>query len=147
MKHLKRHKPPTLSMAPMIDCVFLLLIFFMVSTTFAPIQGLRVQFPPPIFQPTLHNSGIVVMISDPAPGETEGTIVMRESDREEIVQKADMFDWLINAPEKAKRMVIIRAGDEVFHEQIIHVMDIAKQAGVDRIGFARNAKTIVRTAD
>ena len=39
MKRLKRRKLPTLSMAPMIDCIFLLLIFFMVSTTFAPIQG------------------------------------------------------------------------------------------------------------
>ena len=147
MKRLKRRKLPTLSMAPMIDCIFLLLIFFMVSTTFAPIQGLRVQLPPPISQPTPHDSGIVVIISDPAPGETEGTIVMREDNREEIVHTRDMFNWLINAPEKSKRMVIIRAGDEVFHEQIIHVMDIAKQAGVDRIGFARNTKTTVRIAD
>ena len=147
MKHLKRHKPPKLSMAPMIDCVFLLLIFFMVSTTFAPIQGLRVQLPPPISQPTPHDSGIDVMISDPAPGEIEGTIIMREDDREEIVQTGDMFNWLINAPEETKRMVIIRAGSEVFHEQIIHVMDIAKQAGVDRIGFVRNAKTTVRIAN
>ena len=44
---LRERKPPTLSMAPMIDCVFLLLIFFMVSTTFSPIPGLRVQLPPP----------------------------------------------------------------------------------------------------
>ena len=149
MKHLKRHKPPTLSMAPMIDCVFLLLIFFMVSTTFAPIQGLRVQLPPPILHPMPHNSSIVVLIDDPAPGETEGTIVMREDDREEIVQTGDMFNWLINAPEDAKRIVIIRAGSEVFHEQIVHVMDIAKQAGIDRIGFARatNANTSVRIID
>ena len=48
MQHLRKRKLPTLSMAPMIDCVFLLLIFFMVSTTFAPIPGLRVQLPPPI---------------------------------------------------------------------------------------------------
>ena len=39
MQHLRKRKLPTLSMAPMIDCVFLLLIFLMVSTTFAPIPG------------------------------------------------------------------------------------------------------------
>ena len=147
MKHLKRHKPPKLSMAPMIDCVFLLLIFFMVSTTFAPIQGLRVQLPPPLSQPTPNDSSIVVMISDPAPGETEGTIVIREDSREKIVQTGEMFNWLINAPEDAKRMVVIRAGSEVFHEQIIHVMDVAKQAGVDRIGFACVGNISVRIAD
>ena len=144
MKHLKRHKPPKLSMAPMIDCVFLLLIFFMVSTTFAPIQGLRVQLPPPLSQPTPDDSRIVIMIANPAPGETEGTIIMREDNREEIVQTGDMFNWLINAPEDAKRMIIIRADPEVFHEQIVHVMDIAKQAGIDRIGFARVANATIR---
>ena len=90
------------------------------------------------------DSRIVIMIADPAPDKTEGTIIMREDNREEIVQKGDMFNWLINAPEEAKRMVIIRAGREVFHEQIVHVMDIAKQAGIDRIGFTRAANAIVR---
>ena len=141
MKHLKRHKPPTLSMAPMIDCVFLLLIFFMVSTTFSPIPGLRVQLPPPIDRPITRDLGIVVTIADPAPGETEGTIIMHQGSREEIVQTGDMFNWLINAPENVKIMVIIQAGNEVFHEQIVHVMDILKQAGIDRIGFARTANT------
>ena len=147
MKHLKRHKSPTLSMTPMIDCVFLLLIFFMVSTTFAPIQGLRVQLPPPIHAPTTHNLGIVITIADPELGETEGTIVVRQADREEIVQTGEMFNWLIGASEDAKIMVIIQAGNEVFHEQIVQVMDIAKQAGFDKIGFTRTANTTVRIID
>ena len=104
MKHLKRHKPPTLSMAPMIDCVFLLLIFFMVSTTFAPIQGLRVQLPPPISQPTPHDSGIDVRISDPAPGEIEGTIIMHEDNREEIVQIGTCLTGLSTRLKKAKEL-------------------------------------------
>ena len=147
MKHPKRQKPPTLSMAPMIDCVFLLLIFFMVSTTFAPIQGLRVQLPPPIDGPITRDPGIVIMIANPALGETEGTIVMHQGSREEIVQTGEMFNWLINAPEDAKRMVIIQADNGVFHEQIVQVMDIAKQAGVDKIGFARPANTTFRITD
>ena len=147
MKHLKRHKPPKLNMAPMIDCVFLLLIFFMVSTTFAPLQGLRVQLPPPIDRPITRNLGIVVTIADPVPGETEGTIIMRQGSREEIVQTGEMFNWLIDAPEDIKIMMIIQAGNEVFHEQIVHVMDVAKQVGIDRIGFIRAGNTSVRIAD
>ena len=146
MKRLKRRKTSTLSMTPMIDCVFLLLIFFMVSTTFAPIQGLRVQLPPPIAQPK-YNPIITIMIDDPAPGETEGTVVLRLSDRQEIVQTREMFNWLINASDNEKIMVVIRAGNEVFHEQIVQVMDIAKQAGVDRIGFVRASHATIRIAD
>lgn len=87
------------------------------------------------------------MIADPALGETEGTIIIREDNREEIVQTGDMFNWLINAPEDAKKMIVIRAGREVFHEQIVQVMDIAKQAGIDRVGFARVGNTSVRIVD
>ena len=33
-------------------------------------------------------------------------------------------------------MLIIQSERDVIHEQIINVMDIAKQAGIDKIGFA-----------
>ena len=57
------------------------------------------------------------------------------------MQTGEMFNWLSNTPEDAKRMVIIQADNGVFHEQIVQVMDIAKQAGVDKIGFTRSANT------
>lgn len=137
MQHQRKRKMPTLSMAPMIDCVFLLLIFFMVSTTFAPIPGLRVQLPPPIVdrQP-LDPKAIVVRIANPAPGETEGTLLMSDAGTDAIVHTGEMFNRLINASEASKRQLIIMAGRDVFHEQIVQVMDISKQAGIDNIGFA-----------
>ena len=136
MQHLRKRKLPTLSMAPMIDCVFLLLIFFMVSTTFAPIPGLRVQLPPPISFPPPVQTAIVVRIATPAPGETEGTILMSGAGPEEIVRTGEMFNRLLNAPEASKSRLTIMAERDVFHEQIVRVMDIAKRAGIDNIGFA-----------
>ena len=136
MQHLRKRKLPTLSMAPMIDCVFLLLIFFMVSTTFAPIPGLRVQLPPPISFPPPDLTTIVVRIATPAPGETEGTILMSGAGPEAIVRTGEMFNRLLNAPEASKSRLTIMAERDVFHEQIVLVMDIAKRAGIDNIGFA-----------
>lgn len=137
MQHQRKRKMPTLSMAPMIDCVFLLLIFFMVSTTFAPIPGLRVQLPPPSpHQQTLDPRAIVVRIANPAPGETEGTILMSDAGTDAIVHTGEMFNRLLNASEASKHRLIIMAGRDVFHEQIVQVMDISKQAGIDNIGFA-----------
>ena len=129
---LRERKPPTLSMAPMIDCVFLLLIFFMVSTTFSPIPGLRVQLPPPGKPSPDKPKGLTVRIANPDPGEDRGTMVLNDV----VVQIEEMFSQFINAPDESKNMLIIQSERDVLHEQIVHVMDIAKQAGIDKIGFA-----------
>ena len=136
MQHLRKRKLPTLSMAPMIDCVFLLLIFLMVSTTFAPIPGLRVQLPPPIRFAVSVPQAIVVRIANPAPGETEGTILLRGAGPEGIVGTGEMFNRLLNAPEASKSRLTLMAERDVFHGQIVRVMDIVKRAGIDNIGFA-----------
>ena len=159
MKYLKRHKSPTLSMVPMIDCAFLLVIFFTVSTTFAPIQGLPAEPSPPMPQispsmPTIHgpmtrnpSTILVIVIDDPAPGETEGTIAVRVGSGEDLIQTGKMFNWLINTSEDVKSIAIIQAGNEVFQEQIVRIMDIVKQTGIDKIGFVRTANTAVRVID
>ena len=128
----RERKAPTLSMAPMIDCVFLLLIFFMVATSFAPIPGLRVQLPPPGKPSPDKPKGLTVRIANPDPGEDRGTMVLND----EVILVEEMFNRFINAPEEARNMLIIQSERDVLHEQIVQVMDIAKQAGIDKIGFA-----------
>ncbi len=129
---IRERKAPTLSMAPMIDCVFLLLIFFMVSTTFSPIPGLRVQLPPPGKPSPDKPKGLTVRIANPEANQDNGSMVLND----EIVEIDEMFNRFINAPEEATSMLIIQSEREVLHKQIVQVMDIAKQAGIDKIGFA-----------
>jgi biopolymer transport protein ExbD len=123
---------PKLDMAPMIDCVFLLLIFFMVSTSFAPMPGIRVQLPPPGKPNPNKPKGLIVRIANPEGAQKYGTMILND----EIVNINQMFTEFIHAPEEIKNMVIIQSERDVIHEQIINVMDIAKQAGIDKIGFA-----------
>jgi biopolymer transport protein ExbD len=123
-------------MAPMIDCVFLLLIFFMVSTTFTPMPGIRVQLPPPGEPSKEKPKGLVVKIDNPTTNDRDGTMLLNG----EVVQFEEMFSLLLNAPQEQKIMLIIQSGREVLHEQIVTVMDIAKDAGIDKIGFAITAR-------
>ena len=130
---LRERKAPTLSMAPMIDCVFLLLIFFMVSTTFSPMPGIRVQLPPPGKPNTEKPKGLIVRIANPSDGQREGVMVLND----EVVEIEQMFSRFINnANEEQKNMLIIQSERRVLHEQIVQIMDRAKQAGIDKIGFA-----------
>ena len=112
---IRERKAPTLSMAPMIDCVFLLLIFFMVSTTFSPIPGLRVQLPPPGKPSPDKPKGLTVRIANPDPGEDRGTMVLNDV----VVQVEEMFSQFINAPDESKNMLIIQSERDVLHEQIV----------------------------
>ncbi len=129
---IRERKPPTLSMAPMIDCVFLLLIFFMVSTTFAPMPGIRVQLPPPGPPSKEKPKGLVVKIDNPTVRDKAGTMLLNGA----VVQFDEMFGQLLNATPEQKAMLIIQSGRDVLHEQIVRVMDVAKDAGIDKIGFA-----------
>ena len=133
---IRERKPPTLSMAPMIDCVFLLLIFFMVSTTFAPMPGIRVQLPPPGPPSKEKPKGLVVKIDNPTVSDKAGTMLLNG----EVVQFDEMFSRLLNAPEEQKTMLIIQSQRDVLHEQIVRVMDVADDAGIDKIGFAITAR-------
>jgi len=127
---------PKLDMAPMIDCVFQLLIFFMVTTSFAPMPGIRVQLPPPGKPSAEKPKGLIVRIADPQGARDDGTMVLND----EIVTYNDLFRSFINAPDEMKNMLIIQSEREVLHEQIVKIIDIAKQAGIDKIGFAMVAK-------
>lgn len=131
----RKRKRPKLTMSPMVDCVFLLLIFFMVSTTFVPQPGIRVELPPGSPTPKRPN-GLVVKIDNPTDNTEDGTMLLNGN----IVGYDDMYPILLNTPEDQKPILMIYSGRDVFHKQIVWVIDTAKSAGFDRIGFAITAR-------
>ena len=136
MRGSREKKEPKMDMAPLIDCVFLLLIFFMVSTTFAPLPGIRVKLPPPGRPSTEKPKGLIMRIANPEGSEKFGTMVLND----EIVDMPDLIYKFQAAPDEAKSMMVIQSGRDVLHEQIVTIMDLAKRAGVDKIGFAMVAR-------
>ncbi|MFP6719957.1 MAG: biopolymer transporter ExbD [Candidatus Poribacteria bacterium] len=132
MRSSRSKKSVEMDMAPMIDCVFLLLIFFMVSTTFAPMPGIRVQLPPPGKPNPNKPKGLIIRIANPEMGQVKGVMVLND----EIIEYNDIYTKLLNQPDEIKNMLIIQSERDVLHEQIIKVIDLAKQAGIVGVGFA-----------
>jgi biopolymer transport protein ExbD len=128
----RKKKPQEMDMAPMIDCVFLLLIFFMVSTTFAPMPGIRVQLPPPGKPNPNKPKGLIIRIANPEAGQSKGVMVLND----EIIEYDDIYTHLLDQPIEIKSMLIIQSERSVLHEQIIKVIDLAKHAGIVGVGFA-----------
>jgi biopolymer transport protein ExbD len=126
-----------IQMTPMIDAVFLLLIFFMVATSFAPIPGIRVKLPPPgMPQNSSQPQSLILRISDPEPGSSIGVMILNEN----IVSMDRLLGIFQNSTLKQKDMLIIQSGRSVFHEQIVMVMDLAKRSDIKKIGFAMVAR-------
>lgn len=140
LERKRRKRKIDIQMAPLIDCVFLLLIFFMVATTFAPQAGIRVKLPPPSQATTEKPKGLIIRIANPEMSQEWGTMVLND----EIVVMKELLGKFQNATIEQKSMLIIQAERDVFHEQIVKIMDLAKQAGINDIGFAMVARTPVK---
>ena len=129
-------------MTPLIDVVFLLLIFFMIATTFAPLPGIRVKLPPPGTPPPGVDKPqqFILRISDPDPG-PYGMMVLND---EVLGDSPESMKALLirfrGGSLKQKEMLVIQSGREVLHDQIVTVMDLAKRVDVKKIGFAMVAK-------
>jgi len=130
----KEEKAPEINMTPMIDCVFLLLIFFLVATSYAPVPGIRVKLPPPGQPPRGAEKPeyFVLRVSDPEGGSSMGTMVLNE----EIATMEGLLASFQRGTLKQKEMLIIQSGRNVMHTQIVGVMDLAKRADIRKIGFA-----------
>lgn len=129
----KSRREPAVDMTPMIDCVFLLIIFFMLATTFSPLPGIQVKLPPPSSAPQPEElKHFVLQISNPDAGGSLGIMLLNGNE----VSMPDLSTIFMAGDEEQKETLIIRAQRSVKHEQVVTVMDKAKRAGIKKIGFA-----------
>ena len=80
-----------------------------------------------IYQP---KKEFVIKISNPETGESEGAMTL---DKKRI-QFDEMLNQFNKRQDNVKTVLIIHADSEVKHQQIVRVMDIAKQADIEHIG-------------
>ena len=118
-----------INLTPMLDVVFIMLIFFIVTATFVKEVGLDVN------QPDQDKPKTV----DP----DKKSIVVRITNRDRIIIAQRDVDWrAVRAnierlhAENPKAPVIIQPHPESTTEAMIHIMDSARQAGVYNVSIA-----------
>jgi biopolymer transport protein ExbD len=118
-----------INLTPMLDVVFIMLIFFIVTATFVKEVGIDVNQPdqdkPKTIDPD--KKSIVVRISN----RDRITIAQREVDWRSV--RANIERLHAEAPEAP---VVIQAHPESSTEALIHIMDEARMAGVFNINLA-----------
>ena len=124
----KQSLPPQLMLSPMIDMIFLLLVFFIVSTMYmSEIKTI------PIRLPVAQNSETVSKTNYAVTVKKDGVLYLEDN-------KIEMKQLVANAAAESKRdaafSVIIRADGEANYKTVIKLMDELKGAGVTRFGLA-----------
>jgi len=109
-------------LAPMIDIVFLLLIFFMVSTTFVMQPGLQLNLPRASSETEIDPDRWVVTIS------AEGELYLNE-DGTSLARLAEAF-------RQEPRPLILRADRAVPHGLIVSILDRARSAGIEAVDIS-----------
>jgi len=113
---------------PLIDVVFLLLIFFMITTTFVNSPGIEVELPKATnSEQPLHPNDIVIAIGP------DGDVIFNHKQ-----VSLDELSALLEGKftEMTDATVIVQADEEVFHGLVVKVMDLAKAAGFTKLAIA-----------
>lgn len=127
-----RREVITVDITPLVDCVFLLLIFFMLSTTFIVSPGIRINLPQAQAETVRHERKDLRVRID-----AEGALYLGD-------QRASPDDLDLRfreaAGEDRETMVVIEADEQTAHKFVVDVMDRAKGSGLQRLAIATRPK-------
>ena len=117
-----------INLTPMLDVVFIMLIFFIVTATFVKEVGIDVN-PPDVDEPPTNpeKRSIIVQIS----GHDRISIAHRQVDWRAV--RANIERLHAEAPEAP---VVIQSHPDSSTEALVHVMDQARLVGVDKVALA-----------
>lgn len=129
MKFQRKSKTKlNLDMTPLIDVIFLLLIFFMISTTFIETDEINIVLPD---------------VSTKSAQKVKSPLELTLTKKNQVFIGTRLIPWTafkkdISAEIKsnAYKTAIIRADGDVKHKMVVRLMDILKQIGVQKISVA-----------
>jgi biopolymer transport protein ExbD len=125
-------KKARIEIIPMIDTIFFLLVFFMISTlSMSHFKGMPVNLPK-------------ATAGQQAPAESAAITIDKDGRlflNQQAIDQASLGDALRQELAKnAEMLVVINADDGVQHGQVVEVMDIARGANVAKMAIAVKPK-------
>jgi len=133
-----RRPDPLVDVTPMIDIVFQLVLFFMVSTTFVNAPGIQVDLPRSSAQVVITDS------KDLSIWMTCGTRIEGGACKDGAIfvndrpVSADRLQQIFEnaASHSPDTLVVIKADQGVQHGKVVTVMDLARTVGLTRLAIA-----------
>jgi biopolymer transport protein ExbD len=124
-------KKAILNITPLIDVLFILIIFFVVSSTFLEQPGIKLELPKAQTGESQRVEKLVLYVS------TDEKLFLNNT-QIDIDALAERLQKLM--PESSDRSLIINADKGVPHGFVVQVMDIARGNGVKKLIIATEQK-------
>ena len=114
--------------APMVDVVFLLLIFFILSSSFVMQPGIKVVLPPSEVKTPGEFQGMVVTV-------TRAEAIYFNN---ELTSMGELQSFLAEAVAQGNspQELVIKADEQVPHGMVVKIMTLAIEAGIPSINIA-----------
>lgn len=132
LRDVRNHKEPPLNVIPMIDIMFFLLVFFMLSTMYMiDLKTIQVKLPQASHAATDTTSNFAVTLK------ADGSLYLGDKPIElRVLLKQAGAEQKLND----RFGVVLRAEKNVEYDQVITLIDKLKGAGVTRFGLATDGK-------
>ncbi|MBJ80830.1 MAG: biopolymer transporter ExbD [Myxococcales bacterium] len=128
----KRRSAVEVNITPLIDIVFILLVFFLITTTFAQNPGIEVDLPKASSSVQKEQDQVVVIALT-----KEGNLILRDK----MLSLETLEDELGSIFSQQKEAtVIIQADGKTDHENVVKVMDISRKIGFTKLAIATEAE-------
>ncbi len=119
-----------LDLAPLLDVVFILLIFFIVTTVFVRETGVEVDKPQALSSEKIQKSILLIAITQ------KGEVVYGGTN----IGVKGVKSTLMQASRKEKKPLVIQADKTVQTDLLVRVIDEAKLAGITSVSIATLAQ-------
>ncbi|MBI2994118.1 MAG: biopolymer transporter ExbD [Gammaproteobacteria bacterium] len=120
----------SINVVPLIDVMFMLVLFFVVTTTFGKKSEINIDLPKASHEKTKPNiDGIEVSV------DKQGNVYIGDQmlvNRQVMTIREALRDRMHDIPEP---ILIIHADAETTHQSVVTVMDAARQVGLVRMTF------------
>ncbi|MFH1519017.1 MAG: biopolymer transporter ExbD [Candidatus Omnitrophota bacterium] len=112
-----------IDIAPLIDCLFLLLIFFMLTSSFIVIPGVNVKLPKALMPEEVDTMSLTVVISSE-------DIIYLDGKPQTVKEVEDLI--------KSKKYgsIFIKADRDASLGVVVTIWDVCKRFGIEKIGIA-----------
>ena len=120
----KQKRKPMINITSLIDVMFLLLIFFMVSSTFLEQPGIKLELPHAQSAAIVEQKDYTLFV------DKDGKMFLNldEVNTENLEAKLKAV-----LPDMEDGALILKADQDVSHGIVVRVMDIAKRSGVKKL--------------
>ena len=116
--HKRKNSDDTLiDLTPMIDGIFLLVIFFMLSTTFVMQPGIKIVLPQSVSKTTEKVENLIITITK------DGKFYVNQEETDILSLRTKISSLL---KETSPKTVLINADEDTKHKYVVQVLDVLK---------------------